>query len=136
MILLFVVAILYNLFSFADGSQNVANQTTALGQNLTNLIEQRFPRNYTVPGGGTAFDLYPSVNVIYESPRMLVLFGYLLDNADLWEAADFLQNEHGFDLTDIIKEGEGSTGNPGRVYLIMEKSSGLVDSSLVGLGGH
>ena len=130
MILLFVVAIPYNLFSFADGSQNVANQTTGLGQNLTDLIEQRFPRNYTIPGGGTAFDLYPSVNVIYESPRMLVLFGYLitgasLDNADLWEAADFLQNEHRFDLTDIIKEGEGSKGNPGRVYLIMEKSSGV-----------
>jgi hypothetical protein len=130
MILLFVVAIAYSLLSFADGSQNVANQNTGLGQNLTNLIEQRFTRSYTIPGGGTASDLYPSINVIYESPRMLVLFGYILtgeslDNADLWEATDLLQNEHGFDLTDIIKEGEGSKGNPGRVYLIMEKSSGV-----------
>ena len=73
----------------------------------------------------TVFDPYPSVIVIYESPRMLVLFGNLQDNADLWEAADFLQNEHRFDLTDIIKEGEGSKGDPGRVYLIMEKSSGV-----------
>ena len=128
MILFFVVAIPYNLSSFADGSQNVANQTTGLGQNLTNLIEQRFSGNFTVPGGGTVFDPYPSVIGIYESPRMLVLFGYLQDNADLWEAADLLQNEHGFDLTDIIKEGEGSKGNPGRVYLIMEKSSGITNS--------
>jgi hypothetical protein len=56
---------------------------------------------------------------------MLVLFGYLITgslehNTDLWEAVDFLQNQHGFDLTDIIKEGEGSEGNPGRVYLKME----------------
>jgi hypothetical protein len=99
MILLFVVAIAYSLLSFADGSQNVANQNTGLGQNLTNLIEQRFTRSYTIPGGGTASDL-PSINVIYESPRMLVLFGYILtgeslDNADLWEATDLLQNEHG-----------------------------------------
>jgi hypothetical protein len=126
MIVFFAVTLACNLFSFVEGSQNVANQTAGANQTLTNLIEQKFTRsNITVPGGGTASDLYPSVSAIYESPRMLVLFGYLITgslahNTDLWEAVDFLQNQHGFDLTDIIKEGEGSEGNPGRVYLIME----------------
>jgi hypothetical protein len=57
---------------------------------------------------------------------MIILSGDLItaaltENVDLWQAVDILQNEHGFNMTHIIKEGVGSEGNEGRVYLIMEK---------------
>jgi hypothetical protein len=98
-----------------------ANQTS--GQNLTKLIEERFTKAQT--SYGIEFPLIPLVEVVFESPKTVVLFGELITpalykNTELWEAVDLLKGDYGYTLSHVIHDGEGSKGNPGRVYLIME----------------
>jgi hypothetical protein len=98
-------------------------------QNLTKVIEQKFGKP-TI--GNFGLNSIPSttyetdVNIIFESPHTVILFGDLRvfggeENDDLWSAVDLLKTQYGFKWTQTIHDGEGSEGNPGRVYLIMEK---------------
>jgi len=100
-----------------------ANQTS--DQNLTKIIKERFTRP-EISEFGTSFPPFAHVDVIFESPKTIVLYGNLITyalnaNDGLWEAVDLLKTEHGFNLTHIVKEGIGSKGNEGRIYLVMER---------------
>ena len=131
--------IFYSVNNVARAQVQVQQQSAASSNNnLTKIIEDRFGTTNCDASelaahkglgeaiASTPCTTEPHVNVISGSAKTIVLFGHLItspyrtDNSDLWKAADLLKINYGFKLTHIVHEGEGSEGNPGRVYIIME----------------
>jgi hypothetical protein len=65
------------------------------------------------------------VHVLYESPKKIILGGYLIEagdfNSDLWQARDLLKNQYGFKMDQVITSGIGTEANPTKVYVVMTK---------------
>jgi hypothetical protein len=118
-IIILGIAIVLN----ANWNAKVFAQPTTTPLNFTKIIKDKF----TLPAELPIAKLPPSlqvVRVISESPHTVVLYGDLIisglnENIYLWQAIDLLKS-HGFKLTQILHDGEGTQANPGRVYLIME----------------
>lgn len=86
--------------------------------NISRLIEQLSPGTEQIPEG--------FVYVVYESPTTVVLKGDALTvvgeyNTILWKAVDLLENNHGYNLDQVVVNGLGSKDNPDRFYIVMTK---------------
>ena len=101
--------------------QNVNAQAADLG--LTNLLENKFYVNFK--GADGFYHNASLVHVLYESPKKIILGGYLIEagdfNSDLWQARDLLKNQYGFRMDQVITSGIGTKANPTKVYVVMTK---------------
>jgi len=101
--------------------QGVNAQATDLG--LTNLLEHKFYINFK--GADGFYHNATLVHVLYESPKKIILGGYLIEagnfNSDLWQARDLLKNQYGFKMDQVITSGIGTEANPTKVYVVMTK---------------
>ena len=63
---------------------------------LTNLLEHKFYTNFK--GADGFYHNASLVHVLYESPKKIILGGYLIEagdfNSDLWQARDLLENQY------------------------------------------
>ena len=110
-----LIAMVGGILLFLTELENVNAQ---LPENLTKVIEEKFPSNpYVQESYGKP------VQVRYESPTSVILQGnlvYTFDfNTDLWRAMDLLKSQYGFKLQQIFTSGVGSRGNPTTVYILM-----------------
>ena len=101
--------------------QSVNAQAADLG--LTNLLEHKFYINFK--GADGFYHNATLVHVLYESPKKIILGGYLIEagdfNSDLWQARDLLKNQYGFKMDQVITSGIGTEANPTKVYVVMTK---------------
>ena len=101
--------------------QNVNAQADDL--DLTNLLEHKFYINFK--GADGFYHNASLVHVLYESPKKIILGGYLIEagdfNSDLWQARDLLKNQHGFKMDQVITSGIGTEANTTKVYVVMTK---------------
>jgi hypothetical protein len=101
--------------------QSVNAQAADLG--LTNLLEHKFYINFK--GADGFYHNATLVHVLYESPKKIILGGYLIEagdfNSDLWQARDLLKNQYGFKMDQVITSGTGTEANPTKVYVVMTK---------------
>lgn len=100
--------------------------------NLSKMIEDKFTV-FLPPSGGYAQGFNKSgVEVAYESPTTIMLSGELLltispestsgvFNSAIWAAMDLLKNQYGFKVQQVMTSGQGSVGNPTKVYILMTK---------------
>jgi len=101
--------------------ESVNAQAADLG--LTNLLEHKFYINFK--GADGFYHNASLVHVLYESPKKIILGGYLIEagdfNSDLWQARDLLKNQYGFKMDQVITSGIGTEANPTKVYVVMTK---------------
>jgi hypothetical protein len=101
--------------------QNVNAQAADL--RLTNLLEHKFYINFK--GADGFYHNASLVHVLYESPKKIILGGYLIEagdfNSEFWQARDLLKNQYGFKMDQVITSGIGTEANPTKVYVVMTK---------------
>ena len=101
--------------------ESVNAQAADLG--LTNLLEHKFYINFK--GADGFYHNASLVHVLYESPKKIILGGYLIEagdfNSDLWQARDLLKNQYGFKMDQVITSGTRTEANPTKVYVVMTK---------------
>ena len=101
--------------------ESVNAQAADLG--LTNLLEHKFYINFK--GADGFYHNASLVHVLYESPKKIILGGYLIEagdfNSDLWQARDLLKKQYGFKMDQVITSGIGTEANPTKVYVVMTK---------------
>lgn len=101
--------------------QSVNAQAADLG--LTNLLKHKFYINFK--GADGFYHNASLVHVLYESPKKIILGGFLIEagdfNSDLWQARDLLKNQYGFKMDQVITSGTGTEANPTKVYVVMTK---------------
>lgn len=101
--------------------QSVNAQAADLG--LTNLLKNKFYINFK--GADGFYHNATLVHVLYESPKKIILGGFLIEagdfNSDLWQARDLLKNQYGFKMDQVITSGTGTEANPTKVYVVMTK---------------
>ncbi|HEY7227549.1 MAG TPA: hypothetical protein VH481_05435 [Nitrososphaeraceae archaeon] len=101
--------------------QNVNVQAAHLS--LTNSLERKFLINFK--GADGFYHNASLVHVLYESPKKIILGGYLIEagdfNSDLWEARDLIKNQYGFKMYQVITTGNGTEASPTKVYVVMTK---------------
>ena len=65
------------------------------------------------------------VHVLYESPKKIILGGYLIEagdfNSDLWQARDLLKNQYGFQMHEVIITGIRTETSTTNVYVVITK---------------
>lgn len=128
-----VIAINQTVQAQTDLNSTRENQSaqTQSAVNFTKLFEQKYPDREAnalyKEAGGSATDIgFHTVFVEYESPTTILIRGDLIGtghkfNSDVWNALDFLKNQHGFKLQQVMTSGVGSEGNPTVVYILMTK---------------
>jgi hypothetical protein len=102
--------------------QNVNAQAADLSS--TNLLKDKFfVKN--IKGADGFYHNASVVHVLYESPKKIILGGYLIEagvfNSDLWEARDLLKNQYGSKIRQVITTGFETEATPTKVYVIMTK---------------
>ena len=101
--------------------ESVNAQAADLG--LTNLLEHKFYINFK--GADGFYHNASLVHVLYESPKKIILGGYLIEagdfNSDLWQARDLLKNQYGFKMDQVITSGTRTEANATKVYVVMTK---------------
>jgi hypothetical protein len=102
--------------------QNVNAQAADLSS--TNLLEDKFFIK-NIKGADGSYHNASLVHVLYESPKKIILGGYLIEagvfNSDLWEVRDLIKNQYGFKIQQVITTGIETEATPTKMYVIMTK---------------
>ena len=99
---------------------------------LKKMIEDKFVTVLPPSEGYMQSTNKSEVEVVYESPTTIMLSGELLStispestigffNSGIWAAMDLLKNQYGFKVQQVMTSGQGSVGNPTKVYILMTK---------------
>ena len=119
-------------------AQNITNIKTNFTEqfqtNFTELFHAKFSRNVLntevdeqLQRDNLDFSKNVQAAVEYECPTTVLISGHLITDTDLifnaflFQGTDLLKNQYGFKIQDVFTSGEGSKGNPTKVYILMTK---------------
>jgi hypothetical protein len=115
-------------------AQQEAQNITNIKTNFTEQFHAKFSRNVLstevdeqLQRDNLDFSKNVQAAVEYESPTTVLISGHLITDTDLifnaflFQGMDLLKNQYGFKIQDVFTSGEGSKGNPTKVYILMTK---------------